>query len=247
MKLIIVAAALLIAARRDEKEDLANAAKKTVEAKSYTFKGQTEIEMPAMMGGMGGGDPTKFEGKHETGVGTLVKTDTHEFVIVGENAVTRPRSEWKKVETDDDPMAMQKNMMKMFGGSQKVKTPHEDLAGFAKKLDKTKKKEAKEKVGEVECDLYDADLTEDAAKEWMEELLPMGKFMQQIPDVTFTAKAKVWVDKDGRIVKYVSSGTMSASIQGQDFEMSATKTVNLSDVDATKVEIPEEAKKAMKE
>ncbi len=99
MKILLAAAVLAFAgASRDDKDDLAAAAKKSTELKSFAFKGETKMELPGMMGAMGEQEPTGFSGRHETGVGSYVKTETHEFFTVGKNTVTRPLAEWKKVE-----------------------------------------------------------------------------------------------------------------------------------------------------
>jgi hypothetical protein len=245
----VFAAGLAGTARADEKDDLAGAGKKAAELKSFAFKGDVKMEMPAMMGGaMGEVDPTTFEGKHEKEVGTWLKTDSHEFVTVGRNTVARPLAEWKKVEEDgDDPMALQKSMMKkMFGGSRPVKSPAADLADLGKKIAKAKKKEKKELYGEAECDLYEAELTEEAAEEMIKESVPMGGAMRMGgADVTHSGTIKAWVDGEGRIVKYEIKASMNMSIQGMELEWGSTKSVSLTGIDSTKVEISDEAKKAL--
>jgi hypothetical protein len=201
-----------------------------------------------MMGAaMGDQEPARFEGKHENGVGTWLKSETHEFFTVGKNTVTRPIAEWKKIESEDgeDPMAMQKNMMKMFSGSRTVAVPAADLTDLGKKLAKVKKSEKKETLGETECSVYEGELTDEAAEELVKDAMPMGRFMKQAGEVTHTGKMKAWVDSEGRIVKYEVKGTMSASLQGMELEMSSTKAVTLSGIDSTKVELPAEAKKAL--
>lgn len=247
MRILLAAVLAFAGAARDDKDDLAAAGKKSTELKSFAFKGETKMELPAMMGAMGEQEPTQFSGKHESGVGSYLKTDTHEFFMVGKNTVTRPLAEWKKVEEDgDDPMAMQKNVMKMFSGSRAVQPPSNDLSDLGKKLAKAKKKDKTEKVGDAECTIYEGELTEDAAEEIVKDSMPMGKMMKMGGgDVTHTGTLKAWVDGDGRIVKYEVSGKMTASIQGMELEMGTTKTVTLSGIDKTKVEIPEEAQKAL--
>jgi hypothetical protein len=245
----VIALCLAGTARADEKDDLANAAKKSTELKSFAFKGETKMELPAMMGGaMGEADPTKFEGKFENGVGSWLKTDTHEFVTVGKNTVTRPIAEWKKVEEDeDDPMAMQKKMMQqMFGGSKPIKAPVSDLTDLGKKLAKAKKQEKKELVGETDCDVFTGEYTESAAEDLVKDVIPVGGAMRMAQaDVTYTGSIKAWVDGDGRVVKYEIKASMSTSLQGMDLEWGATKTVSVSGIDSTKVELSDEVKKAL--
>ncbi len=142
-------------------------------------------------------------------------------------------------------MSMQKNVMKMFSGSRAVGAPGADLADLGKKIAKAKKTDKTDKIGEADCSVYEGELTEEAAEEMVKDSMPMGRFMKQAGEVTHTGTIKAWVDGDGRIVKYEINAKMSASIQGMDLEMGSTKTVTLSGIDKTKVEIPEEAKKAL--
>jgi hypothetical protein len=249
MKALTTAIAILVAAgtaAADDKDDLAAAAKKTAEARTYSFKGETNTELPAFGGGGGGPQgPQKFEGKHDAEAGTHILTDTQEIVKIGKKTATRPRAEWRVTEEGADPQGGRgggfgRGMRGMFGGAA-VRAPHEELADFGSKVSKVTKKGSKETLGETECDVFEAELTEEAAK----AVVPGGGMLNRIPDATISGSAKVWVDGDGRIVKYVVKGTVTASFQGNDFEMSSTRTTTIYDVERTKVEIPADAKKAI--
>lgn len=237
----LFALAVLIA---DDKDDLAAAAKKAAESSSFSFKGEIVSEMPSMMGGMGDNEPTKFEGKFESGVGTYIKTSTHEFITVGDKTATRPIAEWKLTEDDSDPMGMQKRMMAMMSGSKSIKPPHADFKDFGGKVQKVKKSK-KETLGETECDVYEAEFTAEAAQELLKDVLPFGGMLGMMGEAESSGTAKVWVDGQGRIVKYEATGKLVASMQGMDLEMSGTRTVTFYDVGNTKVEIPEDAKKLL--
>jgi hypothetical protein len=237
----LFAVAVLLA---DEKDDVAAAAKKLQERSSFSFKGETRTEMPGMMGGMGDSDPSTFEGKYEKDVGSFIKTPTHEFITVGDKTATRPLSDWKLLEDEADPMALQKRMMSMMSGSRAVRSPHLDFKDFGSKIAKAKKSK-RDMVGETACDLYEVEFTEDAAKEILTDMLPWGNMMGMMPDTEITGSAKVWIDDDGRILKYESKGSLSANAGGMDLEMSASRTVTFSNFDETKVEIPEDVKKLM--
>ena len=252
MKHVILAIVLSLAGRvwADDKEDLAAAAKKTAEAKSYSFKGETKMEMPNF-GGQGGGpqDPAKFEGKHEDGVGTHILTDQQEIVKIGAKTATRPRAEWRVTDETQQGGGQGggrgggfRGMGGMMGRGS-TKAPHEDFKDFGSKLSKASKLDRKETVGEAECDVYSIELTEDATK----AMLPGGGMfgrMGQNADITYTGTGKVFV-ADGKIVKYVMKAVVAASIQGQDLEFSTERTTTIYDVDKTKVEIPADAKKAI--
>jgi hypothetical protein len=242
-------ALLAFAPGRDDKEDLVNAAKKVADAKSYSFKGETKMELPAI-GGQGGGnqDPQKFEGKHEAEVGTHILTDSQEVVKIGNKTASRPRAEWR-VTTDgaeggDQGGGRRGGFGRMLGGmGGRARAPHEDFKDFGSKLEKVTKSDKKETIGEYECDVYNADLTEDAAK----ALLPGGGMMgrmQQQAEIEIKGKGKFWV-MDGAIVKSELTASLVGSFQGNDFEMSATRTTSIFDIDKTKVTIPEDAKKAI--
>ncbi len=250
MKHLILAIVLSLAGRvwADDKEDLAAAAKKTAESKSYSFKGETKTEMPAF-GGQGGGaqDPQKFEGKHEEGVGTHILTDQQEIVKVGAKTASRPRAEWRVTDETQQGQgggrgAGGRGMAGMMGRGS-TKAPHEDFKDFGAKLAKASKSDKKETVGETECDVYSIELTEDAVK----AMLPGGGMfgrMGQNAEITYTGTGKVFV-ADGVILKYVLKAVVSASIQGNDVELTIERTTMIYDIDKTKVELPADAKKAI--
>ena len=60
-----------------------------------------------------------------------------------------------------------------------------------------------------------------------------------------SGKAKITVDKDGNIVKVEIEGKASGKMRDRDVNLTITKTVEFKNIGSTKVEIPEEAKKAL--
>jgi hypothetical protein len=93
-------------------------------------------------------------------------------------------------------------------------------------------------------DTYQGDLTEDGAK----SLMTFGRRggQGQPPDISKAkGTVKFWV-KDGVITKYQTkvSGTMK-NRDGDDMDVDRTTTVEIKDIGATKITIPEEAQKKM--
>lgn len=230
------------AAWADDKDDVTAAAKKAAELTNYTFKGETKTELPAMMGG--GGDPQKFEGKHDKDSGTMVRTDTQEFVTVGGKTASRPIAEWKLVK-EEDAMGMARRGMGLGSSSRPPKAPHEVLGKLGSRFKKVKKSK-KESVAETECDLFEAELSESGAGDTLKELVPaIGQWLEHLPDAETTGSSKVWVNADGCVVKYEMTAKISASVQGMELEITATRTITLSEIGKTKVEVPDDAKKAL--
>jgi hypothetical protein len=93
-----------------------------------------------------------------------------------------------------------------------------------------------------EGDSFSGDLTEEGAK----KLLSFrGRAGGEGPTVTNPkGSAKFWV-KDGTLVKYEFHVTGTISFNGNDFDSDRDTTVEIKDVGATKVEVPEEAKKKL--
>ena len=110
-----------------------------------------------------------------------------------------------------------------------------------------KRSEAKETVGDRECRVYEADFTRESARDMARVLFPMGRWIDRMPieNNKYAGTARIWIDGDGRILKVETSASVTASIQGSDVQLSATRTTTITDYDATKVQIPEEARKIL--
>ncbi|HXX94081.1 MAG TPA: hypothetical protein VEN81_10630 [Planctomycetota bacterium] len=234
----------------DDKEDLASAIRKLSDARNYSFKGQQKTDLPALGAfGAGGGGPqeNKYEGQVDAREGTHILTEAQEIVRIGDKTAIRPRGDWRVL--DENPAGgggrNLGRMMGQLGGLRPPRAPHEELKDLASKLERASRDGKKETVGETECDVYSFDLSEDGAK----GLFPMGGMMGRLgggnADVKFRGKGKGWV-ADGLLVKLETVATLSASFNGNDFDVSTTRTVSIHDVGKTRVEIPEDAKKAIK-
>lgn len=235
--------ALAIAFVLDDKDDVAAAAKKLAESKSYSFKGTASQ-------GRTGGDrepqARPFEGKHEGGVGTLMTTDAQLVVRIGDKTAICPKPVWRVVQPRPEGRPEgQPRPNPAAGGEGRVRLPHEELADLGAKLEKAAKAEAKETLGEVECDVYSFDYTADAAKA-MAGPAPGARGGGEAPAREVKAAGRAWI-REGVLVKIEIKVTVSVTLQDRAIETVVARTISFYDVDATKVEIPEEAKKAIEE
>ncbi len=251
---LVVALGLVAPAWADEKEDLANAAKKLTDSKSYSFKGETLVKAPAIGGGNAAEPkPAKYEGKHEEGVGTLIETEMATIVRVGTKIATCPKQEWRV--TEDAPPAgggggggggRGRGILGQLAQARPPRAPHDEYKDLGGKLSKATKGEAQEKIGEYDCDVYSVEFTSDAARAMAGGGGRMGGGGGGGggAEITYSAKGKFWVH-DGAIVKIETVATVSGSFNGNEFESTTTKTASISDLGTAKVEIPEAAKKAI--
>jgi len=243
MARFLIATALVLALARDEKSDLLAAAKKAAEARSCSFRGETRLVLPEGLDRAGGGDPVKFEGKADRDGNAWVKTDAFEFVMAGGKTVVRPVSEWKPLR--DDGADVQRLLYQGLSGARPPRPPHEEFATWARSVMTVKRAEAKEMIGDRETRLYEIEFTSEHARELVQSLFPMGKWMDRIPLERPTGSAKAWIDNDGRILKTEISTKIAGSLQGSQVQLVATRTTTFSDYDNTKVQIPDDARKIL--
>lgn len=235
-----------------DKDDIVSAAKKLAEAKNYSFQGVSKFDGQLPFGGGGGGGEqqipeAKFSGSYDAEKALVMLTDTNEYVKIGKVLVTRPRAEWRVVEEQpaEGGGGRQfgrggRGMMGMFGRAPKA--PHEEFADFASKLGSAKKTDKTETVGETDGTIYEADLSEEYAK----ELNPMSRMLDRMGGGgEVTGKARFWIDADGNLLKIETTSTLSADIQGNAIEISSIRTITIHGVGTTKVEIPAGAKEAI--
>ena len=238
-----VVAALMLILVPDEKSELLAAAKKAGEAKSYAFRGETKLVLPEGLDRAAGGDAMKFEGKFERDAGAWVKTGAFEFVTAGGKTAARPVSEWRAVKNEGTDV--QRLLYQSLAGARAVRPPLEDFAAWSRGLAVVKRTDAKEKIGDKECRLYEVEFTPHTARDVVFALFPMGPWMDRMPVDKQVGTARVWIDGETRILKIEIAARVMASIQGAEVELVATRTSTITGYDATKVEVPADAKKAM--
>jgi hypothetical protein len=251
MKQMLIPLALTALAGRawaDEKDDLVGAAKKTAETKNYSFKGQSQVELPALGGAVGGPQVSKFEGKFDATEGTYILTDAQEIVRIDAKTAIRPRGEWRVLDESARGAGggrIPGRMAGMLGGLRPPRAPHEELKDFGSTIEKVSSTGSKETVGESECTVLAFDLTEEGAKASFPLGGMLGRFGGGNVDSKFKGKGKAWI-ADGALVKIETTATLSASFNNNDFEVTSARTTSIFDVGKTKVVIPEDARKAIK-
>lgn len=210
----------------DPKADLQAAAKKLSDAPNYSWVSKTAIE---------GGQftPAPIQGKAEKGGFALLTTERDGNVTTavqhGANAIVKTEDGWKSSEELGQGGGGGGGGMR-GRGLLRAKRPDAELSGLADKL-----KEVKAIEGAL-----GGDLTEEAAKEWMS----FGGGRQGGGPKNAKGSVKVWL-KDGSIQKLEVKTSGTVSRNGEDRDIAATRTVEISEVGSTKVEIPEEAKKKL--
>lgn len=242
---VAVVAGFSVAAQAAPKDEVTDAAKKLGEAKSYSWKSDVQSQGGGGGGGQGRGrfgGPT--EGKTEkdgfTHLSMQRGDNTIEAVMKGEKVAIKNQEGWQSLQELQAQLAAdggQGGQGRGRGGFtrqlQNFKAPAQeaqDLASKAKELTK-------------EGDAYTGELTEDAAK----ELISFrrggqgGQGGNALQATDAKGKVKFWV-KDGALAKYEYNLTGKMDFNGNSFDIDRTTTVEIKDVDNTKVEIPEEAK-----
>ncbi|MBI4563889.1 MAG: hypothetical protein HY716_04250 [Planctomycetes bacterium] len=226
-------------AKKDAKKELKEAAKKTSELKSYEFKGDVDSQAGGIRIGNRRQDDEEekledFKGGYEKKVGAFVKTNVTEFATIdGKTARRKSKEEWHLASGDSLP-------------GRCPRPPHELLNFLCSEIESAKKKEAKDKVGDVECAVYDVEFSEEGAQEILKESGASGGM--RFGNAETTGDGKIWVDPDGRIVKFRASASSTLSMGGMEMNLgSATWSTTLANLDGAKVEIPEKAREVLKE
>jgi hypothetical protein len=221
--IIALTAASLVAAESSPKDDVSNAAKALGEKASYSWK--TTVAVPAESRF----HPGPTEGKTEKDGATRVKMtfgdNTTEFVLQGgKSAVHTEDGGWQSLSELDDqgPGRFLGGMIRNFKAPAAQAS---ELAAQAKELKK-------------DGDVYSADLTDEGAK----ALLQFRGGNATVSDAK--GSVKFWV-KDGVLTKYEFKVAGKVSFNGNDRDVDRTTTVEIKDVGATKVEVPDEAKKKL--
>ncbi len=242
-KVLLCAAIALIAgsllAADSSKDDVTNAAAKLA-ANSYSWK--TTVDTAGGGGGGGGGGrfrPGPTEGKADKD-GTILLSmtrgdNTAEAVLQGSKGAIKIADSWKTLtEAAEDDGSGQPNPGRFISRMlQNFKAPAAEATNL---LAKTKELKSAD-------DVISGDLTEEGAK----QLLSFGPRRgggdgPEISDAK--GSVKFWV-KDGALSKLQYHVQGKVSFNGNDRDVDRTTTVEIKEVGATKVSVPEEAKKKL--
>lgn len=210
----------LLAADSNPKEELAAATNKLGEQPSYSWKQTVIVPESAPF------KPGPTEGK-------LVKDGVTYFTVSfgdnttkiylkdGKAAVSNPESGWrsaKELENDEGPGRFIGFIIRAFRAPA---VQAKELADAAKEL---------KKDGEV----FFSDMTDEGAK---------AQF--RFGNVTNPkGSVKFWI-KDGQLAKYQVKLTGKADFGGNEVDVDRDTTIELTDINATKIEVPTEAKKIL--
>ena len=230
-----LAAALLGASAPDDKEDLAKAAEKTRELENYKFKGRLSVEGVPFLS-----EPIEYNGAYvkDKGftasmgpVGTIFRLDK-------KIALKDPESgEWIQVKgvtkVGDGPMAAQISVV-----ARGLKPPHEELKKFEDRFKEVRKKEGVEKIGDVECAVYEGALTEAGVR----GLLPGGAGVF-LGKGTFEGTGRVWIGGEGRILRFETNCKIELDQDSSTMELTIKRTTEFAEVGKASVEMPLEVKK----
>jgi hypothetical protein len=224
--MILTATAILLAGDR---EDLAAAAKKTAELKSYKFTADIEAQ-----GGPGGGQPFSVEGFHRKEDGTYAKVgDRFEVARKGDRVAYADQSgEWKPFE---DVQGRARGFVK------EIKSPHEELPTIDKKFDKLAKDEKCERYDDGDCAVYSGTLSDEGAR----ALVPMGDQLKKWGDPTVKGTARIYVNSDGAVVRYVIDVELTFDFNGNSFPVAVSRDVKLSRLDNVQDDLPSAAKEIL--
>lgn len=230
----------LLTAQAGPKEEVTAAIKKLKDKGNYSWTSTSKRpERPAGEDGRRRGGNSTSKGKTADGFVLSVRSfgdRTFESLRKGERSASKREGEW----TVREPRGEGRGEGRRGGrrGSRGSSLPAERAADLLAKVGELKKD------GEV----YSGDLTAEGAK----ELLSLGRGRRggdnenaQRPEPKgLKASAKFWV-KDGVLVKYETVTAGSIKFRENDFDLSRTSTVEISDVGSTKIEAPEDVKKKL--
>ena len=226
--LSVLLAGSLLAAESTPKDAVLVAAKKLGESTNYTWKTVVVVPEDAPF------KPGPIEGKTEKdGFSCFTMTifdNKFQVVAKGEQRTfTDQEGNWKSLAEADKEEGPAR-----FGGmiARNLKTPAKEaaeIAGYAKDL-------------KLEGDVYTCDLTEAGAKALQTFRMTGSEEGPTVSDAK--GSARFWL-KDGALVKYEFKLKGLIKFGDNEFPNERTTTVEIKDVGATKVEVPEAAKKKL--
>lgn len=218
----------LLAGDPSPKDEVAGAAKKLAQQDNYSWKSTTDA----------GNFNSTSEGKTDKQglVALSLKfgdNTTEAFLQGGKGAVKSPDSDWQSLSELAANAGDQPGPRRFLGRMlQNFKAPAAQATDLADKTKELKKDGA----------VYSGDLTEAGAK----ELLTFGgRGGSQGPQPKNAKGAvKFWI-KDGLLSKYELKLEGTVNFGGEDRDVQRTTTIEIRDVGATRLEVPEAAKKKL--
>jgi hypothetical protein len=218
-------ATTLVAADSNPKDEITAAAKKLGGASNYSWRTTVVVPEDARF------KPGPTEGKTEKDGFTLLTitfgdNETRAVLKGDKGAAINPEGEWRSADEMANAEGPGRFMGMMLRNFKAPAAQAADLASFSKELKK-------------DGDTYVSDLTEEGAKAFL-TLRRGGNATVTNPK----GSVKFWV-KDGELTKYEFHVKGTVNFNGNEFEQDRTTTVVIKDVGATKITVPEEAKKKL--
>jgi hypothetical protein len=226
-------AAPLLAADASPKADVKNAAAALGNQTNYSWRTTVEVGNTSRF------RPGPTEGKTEKGGYTTLwmsfGDNTNQAVLKGTNgAIKTPDNGWQSLaEAAQDNGGGPNPGMFLARMLQDFKTPANQTADLADKAKELKK----------EGDAIAGDLTEDGAKALL-TFRPRGGGGEAPAISNAKGSVKFWL-ADGKLVKYQFHVQGTVSFNGNDRDVDRTTIVEIKDVNSTKIEVPDDAKKKL--
>jgi hypothetical protein len=231
--LITFAMTSLMAADSNPKDDVKKAASALGNENNYTWRATVEVPADAQF------KPGPTDGKTEKGGYTTLSIEfgdnTSEGVLKGTNGAVKTDDGWQSLAdaTKDDGSGGFNPTVFMARVVQNSKTPAVEAASLADAA-----KELKQDTNSIS-----GDLTEAGVKELL--AFRRGRNGGNGPTITNPkGSVKFWI-KDGKLVKYQYHVLGAMSFNGNDFDVDRTTTVEIKDVNTTKIDVSDDARKKL--
>lgn len=219
-------------------EGLDKAAAKAAEMTNYSYKTTTTVEGLGKDGGVG--KPVTIEVKIEKDKPWQVKGGATEAFKQGEKVIVKDGDAWKEMAKPGKPADGSKPDRKAMAVNlalRGLKAPHEQVKDIGTKIKEVKREDSDGGA----C--YSGELTEDAAKEF--GAMQSGKAAGKNATFKYTGSVKVFVNGEGSITKLEIVTEGKGAVKDQEMTIKQTRTIEISEVGSTKVEVPEEVTKLL--
>jgi hypothetical protein len=236
--MVMLVAGSLRAADSSPKDDVINAATALGNQASYSW--HSAAASPGGGGGFGAG-PTdgKTEKDGYTWISMTRGGNTTEALLKGTNgAIKTPDNGWQSLAEATADNGNGFNPTMFFARTlQNYKTPAAQAADLAGQVTDLKK----------DADSIYGDLTDEGAKAMLSFGPRGGNGGANFPALDISdakGSVKFWIT-DGQLAKYETHISGKVSFNGNDRDIDRTTTVEIKDVGATKIDVPDDAKKKL--
>jgi hypothetical protein len=230
---MILLAGSLFAADASPKDEVKAAAKALGSQTNYSWK--ATIESPNGGGRFNGPTEGKTENGGYTWLSLSMRDNTIEAVLKGGKGAAKTEDGWQslaELSQDNGDGGFNPNQF-LARRLQSFKAPAVEAADLADQAKELKK----------DGDAFASDFTEAGAKAWLTFGRPGAG--DNAPTVTDPkGSVKFWV-KNGQLIKYQFHVQGTVSFNGNDRDVDRTTTVEIKDVDTTKIQVSDDAKKKL--